>query len=99
MPLALTCWVKYRTHSCDVQEPRSLLITTGEIYSEYLHGIAEATEDVDLNPKTVSNWDLLRSPDSITNERSERQLRTSLTYRDVLRVSKLGGKFGILGKR
>jgi len=81
------------------QEPRSLLITTGELYTGYLHGIAEVTEDVNLDPKTVSNWDLLRSPKSITSGRSERQTRTSLTYRDVLKVSKLGGKLAMFGKR
>jgi alkylated DNA repair protein alkB homolog 6 len=81
------------------QEPRSLLITTGELYTDYLHGIAEVTEDVNLDPKTVSNWDLLRSPKSITSGQSERQTRTSLTYRDVLKVSKLGGKLAMFGQR
>ena len=81
------------------QEPRSLLITTGDLYTEYLHGIAETTEDVNLNSSTVSNWDLLRSPDDIMGERSQRAARTSLTYRDVIKVSKLGGKFAMFGKR
>jgi alkylated DNA repair protein alkB family protein 6 len=81
------------------QEPRSLLITTGELYTDYLHGIADVTEDVNLDPKTVSNWDLLRSPKSIISGRSERQTRTSLTYRDVLKVSKLGGKLAMFGRR
>jgi len=82
-----------------LQEPRSLLITTGELYTDFLHGIAEIKEDVNLNSATVSNWDLLRSPDNIKEGRIERETRTSLTYRDVLKVSKLGGKFGIFGKR
>ena len=32
-----------------LQEPRSLLITTGKGYSDYLHGIEETTKDTDLN--------------------------------------------------
>lgn len=82
-----------------LQEPRSLLITTGELYTDYLHGIAEAKEDVGLGPETVSNWELLRCPDDITDGRYERRIRTSLTYRDVIKVSKLGTKLGMFGKR
>ncbi|TVY47910.1 Alpha-ketoglutarate-dependent dioxygenase-like protein [Lachnellula occidentalis] len=81
-----------------LQEPRSLLITTDMLYKDYLHGIAEITEDVDLSPTTVSNWDLLGSPEDFTKGRYERSTRTSLTYRDVIKVSRLGSKFGILGK-
>jgi alkylated DNA repair protein alkB family protein 6 len=80
-----------------LQEPRSLLITTGKLYTEYLHGIAEVTEYTDLGPSTVCNWDLLRSPDDIIDGRLERHSRTSLTYRDVLKVSRLGAK--LMGKR
>lgn len=82
-----------------LQEPRSLLITTDELYTDYLHGIAEIKEDVNLGPSTVSNWGLLRLPEEIINGRYERGTRTSLTYRDVIKVSKLGNKFGLLGKR
>jgi alkylated DNA repair protein alkB family protein 6 len=82
-----------------LQEPRSLLITTDSLYTDYLHGISDFKEDVDLGPTTVSNWDLLRSPDEIVNGRLERRTRTSLTYRDVIKVSKLGSKFAMLGKR
>jgi len=74
------------------------LITTDEIYNDYLHGIADITADVDLGPDTVANWSLLGDPDKITNGQSKRGIRTSLTYRDVLKVSKLGTKFGIFGK-
>jgi alkylated DNA repair protein alkB family protein 6 len=82
-----------------LQESRSLLVTTGEIYTDYLHGIAEVTEEVDLGPTTVSNWNLLRSQDEIRDGRFERCPRTSLTYRDVIKVAKLGAKFGIFGNR
>ena len=81
------------------QEPRSLLITTDELYTEYLHGIADFGADIDLRDETVANWSLLRSPDLILNGTSERQTRTSLTYRDVIKVSKLGNKIGMFGKR
>lgn len=80
-------------------EPRSLLITSGDLYSNYLHGIAEIKQDVDLGPTTVANWDLLGSPDEISTSHNERQTRTSLTYRDVLKVAKLNTKLGIFGKR
>lgn len=81
-----------------LQEPRSLLVTTDEIYTDYLHGIEEVQEDVNLGPATVANWHLLGSPEAIVDGRHERKTRTSLTYRDVRKVSKLGSKLGILGK-
>ncbi|RKK51612.1 hypothetical protein BFJ70_g8179 [Fusarium oxysporum] len=82
-----------------LQEPRSLLVTTDELYTEYLHGIADIEEDADLSAETVANWDLLRSPGVYANGRNIRQTRTSLTYRDVLQVSKVANKLGIFLKR
>ncbi|KAL2271650.1 hypothetical protein VTJ83DRAFT_1021 [Remersonia thermophila] len=82
-----------------LQEPRSLLITTGDLYSEYLHGIEPIAADVDLSEQTIANWGLLRDPSSFENGLNQRQTRTSLTYRDVLKVSKLGSKLGPLFKR
>jgi alkylated DNA repair protein alkB family protein 6 len=79
-----------------LQEPRSLLITTDELYADYLHGIDDVSEDVDLGPGTVANWDLLRSQADLATGRSSRALRTSLTYRDVLKVSRLGARLGAL---
>ena len=81
------------------QEPRSLLITADDLYTEYLHGIADVGVDVDLREDTIANWSLLRSPDLLLDGTSERQMRTSLTYRDVLKISKLGNKIGIFGRR
>jgi len=81
------------------QEPRSLLITTGEMYTKNLHGIADVAADMDLGPATVANWQLLKSPEDIINGTKERQTRTSLTYRDVIKVSKLGNKISLFGKR
>lgn len=81
-----------------LQEPRSLLITTDDLYTHYLHGIQDVTEDQNLSSETVANWSLLRSVENVVEGRLARELRTSLTYRDVLKVSSLG-KFGIFGKR
>ena len=81
-----------------LQEPRSLLLTTGSAYTDTLHGIAEVAEDVDLNEQTVANWGLLSDQDAIAAKdgRSERTTRVSLTLRDVLKVSAVGSK--IFGK-
>lgn len=77
-----------------LQEPRSLLITTDDLYTQYLHGIADIHADVGLSPETVSNWDMLRTPEEFAKGVNERSPRTSLTYRDVLKVSKLGNNIG-----
>jgi alkylated DNA repair protein alkB family protein 6 len=82
-----------------LQEPRSLLVTAEELYTGYLHGIADIEEDVNLSSDTIANWDLLRSKHEFEAGVNTRQTRTSLTYRDVLKVSKLGNKFGSLLKR
>ncbi|KAK6841664.1 calpain [Apiospora arundinis] len=82
-----------------LQEPRSLLITTEDIYTDYLHGIADVEEDLDLSETTVANWSLLRSKQLFVDGRNDRGTRISLTYRDVLKVTKLGNKFSFLQKR
>lgn len=82
-----------------LQEPRSLLITTDDLYTDYLHGIADIEEDVNLSPDTIANWALLRDAGAFTGGNNKRQTRTSLTYRDVLKVSKAANKLGMLLKR
>lgn len=77
-----------------LQEPRSLLITTDQLYGDFLHGIADIEQDTDLRAQTVVNWDMLRAPEVFTNGLNQRATRTSLTYRDVLKVSKLGNNLG-----
>ena len=62
------------------------------MYTDYLHGIADVSVDEDLGPETVANWHLLGSTKPFDQARHYRQLRISLTYRDVLKVSKLGNK-------
>ncbi|KAI1502248.1 Alkbh6 protein [Biscogniauxia marginata] len=82
-----------------LQEPRSLLITTADLYTQFLHGIADITEDVELSEKTIANWTLLRSSADFQDGRNMRKTRTSLTYRDVMNVSKLGNKLGMFLKK
>lgn len=87
------------THHRILQEPRSLLITTDTAYASLLHGISPITCDKGLGPETVVNWELLSNKEKIVEAGgvNERTTRVSLTYRDVLKVSKVG--LGILGRR
>lgn len=80
-----------------LQEPGSLLVTRGEAYECLLHGISAIERDVDLGPETVANWGLLGDRSPFEEGVNERGVRVSLTYRDVLKVSKVG--LGVLGKR
>lgn len=80
-----------------LQEPGSLLVTTGEAYTSLLHGISSIETDEDLREGTVVNWSLLGEQGKYENGINERGTRISLTYRDVLKVSKVG--IGILGRR
>ena len=77
-----------------LQEPRSLLLTTGVAYSDLLHGISPIDVDADLSAATVANWGLLGDA-SVFEEVggiNQRGTRVSLTYRDVLKVSSAVGK-------
>lgn len=85
-----------------LQEPRSLLITTGDAYESLLHGVDGVEMDEDLNAETVANWGLLhdRAQYEKADGRNVRTTRVSLTYRDVLKVSSAASKvFGGLGRR
>lgn len=81
-----------------LQEPRSLLVTCGSAYTDTLHGISEIEVDEDLRPETVANWSLLDDSKTIIDNggKNVRTTRISLTYRDVLKVSKVGAR--ILGR-
>lgn len=84
-----------------LQEPRSLLITTGEAYESLLHGVDAVDIDEDLNAQTVANWSLLNDRKGFEDAggRNIRDTRISLTYRDVLKVSSAASKvFGGLFK-
>ena len=82
-----------------LQEPRSLLVTSDEMYRDYLHGIDGVNQDNDLNRDTIANWELLSNPDDFTKGSYQRETRTSLTFRDVLQVVKPTKLFPGLGGR
>ncbi|KAK9453572.1 hypothetical protein V1511DRAFT_505105 [Dipodascopsis uninucleata] len=76
------------------QEPRSLLITTGSLYTDYLHGIQEIDIDYDLDHNTVANWSLLRAETREKISQCDGKIyrsrpRISLTFRDVKKVLNL----------
>lgn len=76
-----------------LQESRSLLVTTGEMYTQCLHGIAEVEADEDLREETVCNWQLLGEKDKWASQaRNQRTTRISLTFRDVPKVKNLAGR-------
>lgn len=82
-----------------LQEPRSLLITTESLYTQYLHGIADRLTDENLTPGAICNWDLLGDPKPYSATGiCERQTRISLTYRDVLKVAKIGNSVKFLNR-
>ncbi|KAJ5468407.1 hypothetical protein N7475_006159 [Penicillium sp. IBT 31633x] len=82
-----------------LQERRSLLITRSKMYTDLLHGITETTRDEDLGPHSICNWELLREKEPYQDGWYERETRTSLTYRDVLHVAKMGNTLKFLGVR
>ena len=92
----------YKIPTRILQEPRSLLITTGTAYNDLMHGIRDVEVDEGLGEGTVANWGLLGDKSVFEEKggRNERGTRISLTYRDVLKVSSAASKvFGGLGKR
>lgn len=76
-----------------LQEPRSLLITTGRLYTDYLHGIANQEQDGDLGPSSIANWSRLGRPELYKDGGYDRRVRTSLTFRDVPQVVKTSKLF------
>lgn len=78
------------------QEPGSLLVSTGEMYAGCLHGIGEVEVDEGLHGGEggVVNWGMLgeewRGRFEGAGGRWTRKPRVSLTFRDVVRVKKLG---------
>lgn len=83
-----------------LQEPRSLLITTGNMYTDTLHGINEITEDEDLGPESIVNWSMLGDRKPFDSGSAQRiGTRISLTYRDVPKVRRLGGVAKFMTKR
>ncbi|KAL4922696.1 hypothetical protein BDW62DRAFT_171577 [Aspergillus aurantiobrunneus] len=85
---------KYRI----LQERRSLLVTRDGLYRDYLHGIADRDRDEGLGPDSICNWDLLGDPERFRCGWYMRETRVSLTYRDVLRVAKVGNTMKFLNR-
>ncbi|KAL8690081.1 MAG: hypothetical protein Q9218_004395 [Villophora microphyllina] len=87
-----------------LQEPGSLLISTGGMYTDYLHGIAEVEVDEGLHGGDggVANWDLLseewKGKFEEAGRKWRRETRVSLTFRDVIKVKSLGKGFGFLSQ-
>ena len=77
-----------------LQEPRSLLITTGELYTGCLHGISEVKIDENLDESNIANWDFLGDRTPFAGGQAVREPRVSLTLRDVIRAKNLGKAFG-----
>jgi alkylated DNA repair protein alkB homolog 6 len=82
-----------------LQEPRSLLVTMGDMYSCTLHGIAELHTDENLNSQGIVNFHLLGNPQAYQTGTAERSTRTSLTLRDVTKVAKLGGALKFMNSK
>lgn len=82
-----------------LQEPRSLLVTASNMYGDTLHGIAEIQVDEQLNADNIVNWELLGDRELYKDGHKARGVRISLTYRDVLKVAKLGGAMNFMNKR
>ena len=55
--------------------------------------------DERLGPREISNWDQLGRPEDFMSGQYERQTRTSLTYRHVLKTSNIGSKLKLFGSR
>ncbi len=87
-------------------EPRSLVITTQDLYTEYLHGISEAVEDhfephgLASDKAQIANWTMVKDA-GIRKCLEEggslsRSTRISLTCRDVEKMMSGTGKlFGV----
>ena len=88
-------------------EPRSLWIMTDQVYQNYLHGVADRTDDTlqegDLWPINFSQCSAQTQEDLIQQRGQPipRPLRYSLTFRIVLRSRKMpkGLLAGIMGNK
>ncbi|KIW73877.1 hypothetical protein, variant [Phialophora macrospora] len=82
-----------------LQESRSLLVTTGDMYINTLHGISGIQIDTELNNESIINWDFVEDKQQYQGGQAQRQTRISLTLRDVTKVAKLGGALKFMNKR
>ena len=65
-----------------------MLVISEELYTEYLHGIREQAADQEL--QEVVNCEMISAKEDFKMGRFDRQRRISLTFRDVIKVKKLG---------
>ena len=72
-------------------EPQSLLILKNDMYTKYLHGIAERTEDVTTD--RICNLSHLDTPIKV-GDALKRTTRVSLTIRHVPKTLKVKLKLG-----
>lgn len=86
-----------------LQEPGSLLISAGEMYTGYLHGIAAVESDEELRGGEggVVNWEMVGEEwrgrfEGAGGRWRRAETRVSLTFRDVVRVRSLGKGLGFL---
>ena len=79
------------------------MVTMGEMYEGCLHSIDGVQVDDDVvGEGGVANWHLLRDETKMAVEaqggRMVRETRLSLTFRDVVRVKRLGKGLALLRK-
>lgn len=80
-----------RYHCSILLEPRSLVVVMGEMYTHYLHGIAE--RDADTLGAHVANLSQCSASYSL-DQTLTRTTRLSLTIRNVPKVLKVHLKLG-----
>jgi alkylated DNA repair protein alkB homolog 6 len=58
--------------------------------------------DEEVRQESIANWELLGEKEKyalLDGARYDRDLRLSLTYRDVVKVARVGGAMRFLGKK
>ena len=81
-----------------LQEPRSLLVTTDEVYTKCMHGIEAIDVDSGLDELRIANWRLLGNKEEYTSGQKARETRVSLTFRNVIKTKHVGKAFSSLIK-
>lgn len=69
------------------------------MYTGCLHDISEVEVDENLGGAEIVNWGLLGDQAPFIGGRAARDVRVSLTFRDVCKVRSLGKAFGALGRK
>ncbi|KAI9720814.1 MAG: hypothetical protein M1812_002653 [Candelaria pacifica] len=82
-----------------LQEERSLLVLSEEIYERFLHGIGDLRVDEELRDGEggIVNWGLVGEKERFEKGWWERGTRVSLTYRDVRKVVRVGDALKFMG--